>query len=1253
VASLFLSHSSADREAVNRIADRLRTAGFQSLFLDYDPEQGIPVGRNWELELYAQLHIADAVVFVASEKSSGSKWCFAELAIARSQGKSIFPIRVSGTRAHPLLADLQWVDLVSQGELAFERVLTSLKLHGFGPEDSFDWDSRRPPYPGLSSFQSADAAVFFGRDDAINAVLERLRGRPRRGLARCVAIVGPSGSGKSSLVRAGIIPRLRRLEEEWVMIPPITPGDAPFGALARALAVALHNSADRRQEIEERIRHDSRQLVELARDLCAMAGGTQRSVLLVIDQAEELIIRASTEEQARFADVLKESLQPDTPLWALLTLRSEFLGAFALHPELSAFVVEPLVVGSLDRSRLSEVIEGPAQRAGTRFAPGLVQRMVEDTQAGDALPLLAYTLRQLYESREQDGLIATSNYEALGGVVGALRNRADQVAEVLSREGYPDIFLPTLLKLVTLDSRNEPVRRSVALHSLRDDEREVIDRFVEQRLLVTHGDVGNAVVEVAHETLLRVWPPLQHAIEASREDLRTRAELERLALDWDAAQRQDSYLLQGDRLKQARRWLEDSGDALELPLVAEFLESSRRRDQAELRRESKLLGQWVLDRLATDPERGILLALAALEEYASTPTAILALSTALQVSRVRGHFSAHDANVRSVAFSSDGTRIVTASGDGTARVWDPRSGNELLVLRGHNGGLGQAVFSPDGSRVLTASRDATARVWDASNGQPLMVLDHHESSVNAVAYAPDGTRIVTAGEDNDIRLWDAATGNLMDKSSGKGRGHFLSVEYSPLGGQVVTGRLFPPVEVFNVSRKGKLVTARLLEGHESGAIYHAGYSPDATQVVGVSHDGTILVWDTGSGRELLRLNQDDIVRFAAFSPLGSQIVTGAHDGIARVWDVSEGAEIFELAGHSSDVTWAAWSPDATQIATTSSDGTARLWDATATWGDILAVNHDAAVYSAAFSPNGREILTASEDRTARVWDAASGHERLVLSGHSGTVFSAAYSPDGTRVVTASEDEIVYVWDSTSGAKIFQYWNHNAPVNCAVFSPDGTWVASGSSGELAALHIWNATTGSQAFWKPLDGSVLSAAFSSDGARICLGSGTGNVQVWDVAAGRSILTLPHNTPVGFATFSPDDEHIVTVGDDGIVRIWDATSGQQVRRFTGQRTMIASVCYSPDGSRILTAAKDGTARVWDATEGEELLELWYEAPLGWAAYSPDGHRIVTAAGDGTARVWEDLSLPDLVARARGRAFRSLTESERQEFGLPPVVT
>jgi hypothetical protein len=591
MATLFVSHSSRDQVASKRVVERLAAEGFAALFLDFDPVYGIPAGRAWESELYVQLRKADGVVFLASAASVASQWCFAEISLARSLGKPVFPLRVEAGVGLGLLSDVQWIDL-GEGESAFARLFVGLRRAGLDPADSFAWDPTRSPYPGLESFAGDDAAVFFGRDDEIDRLIELLQPTLQRGAGRFVAIVGPSGSGKSSLLRAGLLPRLERPYSRWVVLPALVPDQQPTRNLAYCLAAAFAARGQPRsvEDVAAALRDGGAGLVELAVELGQLAGTTARSaagagrtsVLVVIDQAEELLTRTGIREQQLFLGLLRDALGDGSPVWVVATVRSEFLSTAPERAGLAELVNDPLVIEPLSRARLPVVIQQPAQRAGLQFAPGLVEQMVEETIGGDALPLLAYLLRELYQQAGADGKITIAEYQALGGVIGALQSRADRLTDELGRLDHGDLVLATLTKFAVVEGDGEPTSRRIRRSALGPDEQQVTDAFVEARLLTRNVNAdGQTVVGVAHEALLRQWRPLREAIEASRASLRIRSELERLAADWQESQRDDSYLLRGARLAEFNEWAAGHGGDVG-PLERQFMEAAQALTSREL-----------------------------------------------------------------------------------------------------------------------------------------------------------------------------------------------------------------------------------------------------------------------------------------------------------------------------------------------------------------------------------------------------------------------------------------------------------------------------------------------------------------------------------------------------------------------------------------------------------------------------------------------------------------------------------------------
>jgi WD40 repeat protein len=604
----------------------------------------------------------------------------------------------------------------------------------------------------------------------------------------------------------------------------------------------------------------------------------------------------------------------------------------------------------------------------------------------------------------------------------------------------------------------------------------------------------------------------------------------------------------------------------------------------------------------------------------------------------------HKSIVYSAHFSPDGSQVVTASGDKTARLWDVASGQELAVLKGHEDRVISAHFSPDGKQVVTASGDKTARLWDVASGQKLAVLTGHEDRVTSAHFSPDGSQVVTASEDKTARLWDVASGKELTVLTGH-KSILISAHFSPDGSQVVTASDDNTARLWDVASGRELA---VLIGHES-VVRSAHFSPDGSQVVTASWDNTARLWDVASGQELavLRGHESDVTS-AYFSPDGSQVVTASGDNAARLWDVASGKELTVLRGHNSYVTSAHFSPDGSQVVTASGDRTARLWDVAS--GKELTVlrGHESDVISAHFSPDGSQVVTASEDKTARLWDVASGQELAVLTGHEKVVYSAHFSPDGKQVVTASADKTARLWDVASGQELAVLRGHGSDVTSAAFSPDGSQVVTASEDKTARL--WDVASGQElAVLTGHEDSVTSAAFSPDGKQVVTASGDRTARLWDVASGKELTVLRgHESDVRSAHFSPNGSQVVTASADKTARLWDVASGQELAVLIGHENGIISAHFSPNGKQVVTASYDKTARIWDVTSGQERAVLrGHERQVFSAHFSPDGSQVLTASYDSTARLWDNPTLDELIERAKKRLPRQeMTKAEKEEF-------
>ncbi len=611
----------------------------------------------------------------------------------------------------------------------------------------------------------------------------------------------------------------------------------------------------------------------------------------------------------------------------------------------------------------------------------------------------------------------------------------------------------------------------------------------------------------------------------------------------------------------------------------------------------------------------------------------------------------HAAGVNTAVFSPDGARIATSS-KGSVKIWDAKSGAEILALKGHvydvdsvtkSGAqypvlkgykyeVNAIAFSPDGSRIITAGSDETARVWDAKTGAELLMLQYYNNrSLRSASFSPDGSRIVTSHGERTAKVWDAKTGAELLTLNGHRHGEFLwSASFSPDGTRIVTASDDATAKVWDAKTGTELFT---LSGG-TGPVISASFSPDGSRIVTGTRRAVAKVWDARTGTELLTLKGHTAdVWSASFSPDGSRIVTASWDRTARVWDAKTGRELLTLKGHTDRVRSASFSPDGLRVLTASADKTAKVWDAKTEIEHLtlkaLASDYQPGSFSSiSFSADGTRIVTGGS-RAARVWDAANGSQVLAVKGHNEGVESASFSPDGSRIVTGSYDQTAKIWDAKTGAVLLTLKGHTNNVWSASFSPDGSRVVSGSQDEMA--KVWDAKTGAVLLTLPANagdamhrkhwGCVWSAAFSPDGLRIVTGSSDRTATIWDAKSGAEVLTLKgHTGRVRTAVFSRDGSRIVTGSDDTTAKVWDAATGIELLTLKGHTKELKSAEFSPDGTRIVTGSEDETAKVWDAKTGAILLTLKGHSDfVGSVAFSPDGWRIGTAGDDWTARVWD----------------------------------
>jgi WD40 repeat protein/DNA-binding SARP family transcriptional activator/energy-coupling factor transporter ATP-binding protein EcfA2 len=1161
-----------------------------------------------------------------------------------------------GIEASPALRELAGMVLRQEPALEPSRVPPP---QGEGGPDSAPRPTRNP-YKGLRAFGEADALDFFGRETMGRRLVEQLREE------RFVAVVGPSGSGKSSLVLAGLLPALRQGalsgSEMW-RIAEMSPGEFPLEELVAAL---LRVAVNPPVTLIEQLDADER---GLCRAVKRILPGDTSELVLVVDQLEELFTLVADEDpRSQFLTLLARAANdPRSRMRVVVTLRADFYDRPLRHREFAELLRDRVLsLTPLSPEEIERAISVPAAAVGVSLEQGLLAEIVADVlDEPGALPLLQYALTELFAQRDAATMTRFA-YGSIGGVSGALASRADELFAGLGESGQA-AARQFFLQLVAVGEGEADTRRPVALADLAsldvDQEAlaECLDAFGASRLLSFNRDprTGASTVDIAHEALLVEWGRLREWIDGAREEVRAHRRLTVRATEWAESAHDPSFLLRGTELARFEAWGAESGLA-QTVLEREFLrgsldereavlaeEESRRVKQAALERRAvnrlralvavlavaaavaagltvyafdqsdrshhqtriataRQLAAASVANLDVDPELSILLARQAVEEAsvngAPLPDAVDALHRAVAASRVV--LTMRTPATAAIALSPDGSRLATAGSIGIAE------------------GVTTYAFGGRVRNVEAGSEAGATKafVWDARTGRRLLSLAGATSPIHDVAYSPHGSRIVTGADDGTATVWDARTGKrlfvLPDPGTGGG---CLGVGFSPDGKRLATADGVGRVRIWGLGTPRLLRTIKATQ-----PVCGVAWSQDGT-LVGASQSGAYnfslraaRVWDARTGRLVFRTKGFDAGAVLRFSRDSRYLVTPTSSGTAEIWEIASQRLVATLAGHSGQVVALAYSPDNRLVATGATDGTARVWSARSGRQILVLRGHNATVDAIQFTADSRMLVTASEDGTVRVWNITpeGSRDSLTLDAHAGGVVGVSYTPDGRDLLTVGAcDRKTKLWNARSGSLISS--TPQQQESC--------------SAQVTGQRL------SQAVSAPSpDRSVVAQAIEN-----------GSVQLLDSTSGTLVRTLPGgHQGVQAIAFDGSGKRIATGNWDGTTIVWDATSGRPLQTFTGHSGIVEFVAFSPDGKLLATAGEDTTAKLWDLKTGKRLLTLsGHTFALTGVAFSPDGTRLATTSGDGTVRVYV-LPVEELMAVARARLTRTWSKAECRAY-------
>jgi WD40 repeat protein/serine/threonine protein kinase len=1156
------------------------------------------------------------------------------------------------------------------------------------------------PYKGLSAYQAEDAKFFYGRETLIDELVRRLQQH------RVLTVGGPSGSGKSSLVRAGLIPAITAGalfgRESW-QVALFTPGRDPMAELYFQVAGTPSND-ELSVSFEDLLERPT-----MARHL-SWKDGVERPLILCIDQFEELFTLAPAQQREKFISAISAMTDPaDSEVRVVIVVRADFYGQCAQIPWLAEHISHnQVLVGPMTDPELRRAVIEPARQSGLHVESSLVDAIIHEAahEAG-SLPLVAHALVETWMRRHAN-VLTLEGFHAAGGVVGAISQTAEATFEQRFDDAERMATRRLFLRLVTTGSSATDTRRAIARSEIEQDSQpEVMSRAVacltEARLLT----VDDKAIQIAHEALLRTWPRLRRWIDESRDDLRQRQRISHAAAEWESGNRDADLLYRGTPLLAALDWAEKNPDQLDM-LGREFLDMSaeakarsealaveREHRSRRLRhiaisglsllalgttlasivafvkfREARSNGQ--LAELATaearerfagalgavahglvdkDPLLSLVLGAESVARAETAPPAYDA-RVAMVVARrfldqggpflVGSPVAAGDALV--IALSPDGTQLATGQRDGTIELIDTKTGNRIEPsLLGHTGGIWDLEFGPNGRWLASAGADGVIRLWDLASRQSTR-LGEIDDVVMGICFSPSGATLASANGDGTVRLWDVSRGIPIGEPLAKRTLAFKVIEFTPDGRGLVAGNNDGNIYGWALPSREPLFEP--IRGPDTSHLSKLVFSPDGNWMAATSTDGTSILFDFPRRQSLGRaFDLGSRIGTVEFSADSDTLIGGSGDGTVRLWDVNK-RQMTRMTprGHSRAILDAGLSHDGRLLATLGQDQLIRFWHLGNNYP--AATVHQVAGQKAkglAFSHDGRHLAAGDDSGMVQVWELGRYRDPILLAGHKHQVWALAFSPGGSLVASADRAGQLSLWDASAGALRWSVAADQQAIWSVGFTPDGRSIMTASD---TRIRFWEVETGAVSRTLPYEGGPITRAIlSPDGGLVAVASADGKIRLYDALETNPVKEfVVDDNAVWSVAFSPDGQRLATASSDEVVALWDIATGQQLAEFAGHSGGATDIVYLADGVTLVAVDRSGNLHLWDVSSGRRLTEPWpAHAGASWRiALHPDGKQFGTSGDDGRVKLWDELSVAQ-ACKIGGLAF---DEMRRRQY-------